>query len=184
MPVAAQTSHEGQVPKDRILVLKIDSRYPGSAVVVKVKKIWLDVVVFLMLPNILAEFGAQCDSMSFEKDSGSIALKVPPASVRCVVVFRVGRDALAGIVVYVDSVIAIPIIGGSNERLPGSERVVVLDIDVTAGVGSSGTRIIENGTEGGGRNVLGTRCVDNMNVKIPVDDVGKQTIGLVSIGVF
>ena len=138
MPVTAKTRHQGQVLANGVLVLKIQCPDPGRTVIVKVEIIRLDIVVHLLLLNILAEFGAERDLVSFEEDSGSIALKIPPAAVGSVVVLRVRRDAFARIVVNVDSVIVVPIVGGPSQRLPGSERVMVLDIDVTTGIGGSG----------------------------------------------
>src|SRR5260370_11544863 len=95
MPVAAKAQHEGQVFANGVLVLKIECPVPGRTLIVKVEVIRLDIVVLLLLLNILAEFGAERDPMSFEKDSGSIALEVPPASVGFVVVFGVRMEYTA-----------------------------------------------------------------------------------------
>ena len=61
--------------------------------------------------------------------------------------------------------------------------MVVLDIDVTASICGLGPGIVENGPEGRGRNVLGARGVDDMDVEISVDDISKYVVGLVAVGV-
>src|SRR5579872_5829907 len=151
---------------------------------IKVQEIRLYVVVLLLLPDILAEFRSERDLVPFEKGSGSVTLEVPPGSVGGVVIFSERWNSFACIIVDVDSVIAVPIVGEPPKRLPGSERVVILGVDVSASIRRLVPRIVENRAEGGGGNVFGPRGSDNMDVEIMVDDVAKYAVGLVAVGIF
>src|SRR2546422_6828673 len=162
VPVAAQSGDKGYVFANGVFVLKVESPDPSGAVIVQVEEVRLDVVVDLLLLKVLAKFGAEGDVVPFEEDAGSIALKIPPRSVGCVVVLREGRDACARIVVDVDAVIAVPVVGKPSQRFPASEDVPVLHVRVTSGVGGAGARVVEDGPEGSGGNVFRARSLDDV----------------------
>jgi hypothetical protein len=183
IPVAAQTRHQGQVLADEIFVLKIQCPDPVGPMVVKVQVIRLDIVIQLPLPDILPEFRAERDLVSFEKGPGNIALEIPPGSIGGVVIFGERWNSFACIVVHVDSVIAVPIVGEPPKRLPGSERVVILGIDVSASIRRLVPWIVENRAEGGGGKVFRAGTSNDMDIEIPVDDVAKYAVRLVAVGV-
>src|ERR1700722_4198502 len=87
VPVAAEANDEGQLLFHEIFILKIQCTDPVGKMAVKVQMIRLDIVVDLLLPDVLPEFGAERDPVPVKEDPRSVALKIPPGSTRRVVIF-------------------------------------------------------------------------------------------------
>src|SRR5439155_24668680 len=76
------------------------------------------------------------------------------------------RNALIVIVLDVGSVVTVPIVRYPRQCLPLPEYTPVLRVDIPVGIGGLGSRIVEDRTEGGGRNLFGARHLNEMNVEI------------------